>query len=230
MWFRDKYAFLSNMYEASITVNGIEYTCVEAAFQSFKTADRSARVNFSGIDGKTAKKMGRVVALRSDWEKIKEDVMLRLLLKKFAIPELRDKLLATVPDVEYICEENSWGDTYWGVDEKQGGKNRLGHLLMQVRDKFCKELVDRVISKKLSDKHFLCKAVGKSELSRGEVEAFIISAGLPVYFRFGFAAYGARENESTPWKAVRELRDNVGDVYLLDNAIHVNCFSGSDMW
>ena len=56
--------------------------------------------------------------------------MLQGLRLKFAIPELAEKLLAT-GEAELI-EGNSWGDTTWGV-YKDIGENRLGKLLMQVR-------------------------------------------------------------------------------------------------
>ncbi len=32
-----------------------------------------------------------------------------------------------------LIEENSWGDTFWGVCEGEG-ENRLGRVLMEVRD------------------------------------------------------------------------------------------------
>ena len=50
----------------------------------------------------------------------------------FAHDPLRSALIAT-GDAQ-IIEGNIWGDTYWGVDVNKGGMNRLGILLMQVRD------------------------------------------------------------------------------------------------
>ena len=51
-------------------------------------------------------------------------------------PILKAKLLAT-GDAELI-EGNWWNDTYWGVC-KGVGKNKLGKILMRVRDELNKE-------------------------------------------------------------------------------------------
>jgi ribA/ribD-fused uncharacterized protein len=77
-----------------------------------------------------AKKRGRKVALRPDWDEIKDEVMLRLLRRKFKNAGLARLLLAT-QDADLI-EGNHWGDTYWGVCGGIG-ENKLGKLLMQVR-------------------------------------------------------------------------------------------------
>ena len=78
-----------------------------------------------------AKRMGRQVTLRKDWEDVKISVMEKGLRMKFAIPELRDKLLAT--GEEELVEGNWWGDTCWGVC-KGVGANNLGKLLMKIRE------------------------------------------------------------------------------------------------
>ena len=47
--------------------------------------------------------------------------------------DLKEKLLAT-GDAELI-EGNTWHDTYWGYDiTKKRGKNKLGKILMVVRE------------------------------------------------------------------------------------------------
>ena len=91
-----------------------------------------------------AKKMGRSVSLRPDWEDIKDDVMLEGLYRKFADDELADWLLDTGD--EELIEGNFWSDNYWGVCyckkcRAQGiqGQNHLGKLLMKVRSEIRKE-------------------------------------------------------------------------------------------
>lgn len=81
--FRNDYWFLSNMSESPITLGGVTYTCAEAAFQAAKLADKKARSMFGGISGSEAKKLGRRVQLRSDWEQIKVDVMRWVIHEKF---------------------------------------------------------------------------------------------------------------------------------------------------
>ena len=105
---------------------------VEWRFQASKTLDEEERAwVLSAISAGEAKRRGRKVTLRPDWEEVKEDVMIALLREKFADPDLAETLLATYP--AELVEGNRWGDRYWGVC-RGVGENRLGVLLMQVRD------------------------------------------------------------------------------------------------
>jgi ribA/ribD-fused uncharacterized protein len=80
----------------------------------------------------TAKRLGRAVSLRTDWETIKFAVMENLLRQKFANPALRWQLLATGSAT--LHEGNSWGDRIWGECPLGVGENHLGRLLMKIRD------------------------------------------------------------------------------------------------
>ena len=92
--FDGKYAFLSNFYHAPFTYDGIEYPTNEHFFQAMKTLDQEERkkIAAAATPGK-AKRMGRQVQLREDWEEIKEAVMLEGLYLKFADEQLADWLL-----------------------------------------------------------------------------------------------------------------------------------------
>ncbi len=128
--FRDKYAFLSNFYVASVNYAGHTFQNNEAAFQAMKNP--VAADLFTGIDAKTAKRMGRRVELRVDWETVKERIMYEICLAKFTQhSELAQKLLKT--GTKYLVEGNYWGDTEWGVCNGKG-KNKLGKILMRVRE------------------------------------------------------------------------------------------------
>ena len=82
-----------------------------------------------------AKRLGRSVTLRSDWETIKSYYMELGLRLKFKNPDLAAKLIAT-GNAELI-EGNDWHDCAWGIcrcDRCNGqGANLLGKLLMKVR-------------------------------------------------------------------------------------------------
>ena len=75
--------------------------------------------------------MGRHVDLRPNWNEIKDMVMLSFIRAKFEWPDLRKKLIDTGD--AYLEEGNDWGDRIWGVCDGVG-ENRLGKILMQVRD------------------------------------------------------------------------------------------------
>ena len=87
-----------------------------------------------------AKRLGRKVALRTDWEQIKNKVMKTLLRSKFSQEPFRSRLLDwDGPIVEYT----TWHDRYWGVCvcARHGGQgeNHLGHLLTEVRSELLAE-------------------------------------------------------------------------------------------
>jgi N-glycosidase YbiA len=84
---------------------------------------------------KDAAKMGRDRnrPLRRDWEKVKDNIMRKAVLCKFEThADIREILLST-GDEELV--ENSPVDYYWGCGKDGSGKNMLGIILMEVRDK-----------------------------------------------------------------------------------------------
>lgn len=129
--FKGEYSFLSNFKKCEVEFEGITYPSVEHAFQAAKTLDCEERLKFTKGSPVTVKGMGRRLKLRSDWEDVKDSVMHTCLKSKFQNPELREKLLATGDAV--LIEGNNHGDRYWGMVNGEG-KNRLGMLLMKVRD------------------------------------------------------------------------------------------------
>lgn len=131
--FRGKYFFLSNFYMAPVIWDGSHFTNNEAAFQSAKLTSRIKRNElFSEADPRTAKRLGRKVQLRPDWEEVKYDIMYEIVKAKFTQNEdLKEKLLATGD--EYLEEGNNWGDKVWGTVNGEG-ENNLGKILMRVRE------------------------------------------------------------------------------------------------
>ena len=135
MRFRNEYWFLSNMYPCSIWYEGALdgkyiFRSVETIFQMMKCDDDNEKKGFELLNGFEAKKRGRRVKLRDDWNEIKLDVMRDILEVKFSIPDLRNKLIRVNDE---IVEDNNWGDRYWGRCNGIG-KNMLGKLLMEIRD------------------------------------------------------------------------------------------------
>jgi len=134
MTFRGKYAFLSNMHSVDFEWDGRIYHSSEAAFQSAKSRDPEVRDSFSGMTGVVAKREGKKVNLRGDWESVKVDIMEDIVRAKFSQnPDLAKKLIET-GDMELV-EGNRWHDTFWGVDAVTGkGENNLGIILMKIRE------------------------------------------------------------------------------------------------
>jgi ribA/ribD-fused uncharacterized protein len=148
--FCNEYEFLSNFYPVLVCLHCsrgnqilstlfqsanegcVVYGCVENAFQAAKVLDPDQRIVFRHVTASKAKRLGRKVVLRGDWEKVKVQIMKELLRQKFSYPLLAQQLLDTGDAI--LVEGNDWHDTYWGVDAKTGlGANMLGVLLMSVR-------------------------------------------------------------------------------------------------
>lgn len=128
--FTGPYRFLSNFYPARVVLDGDEYPTVEHAYQAAKTDIEREVIRRAPTPG-IARKLGRMVMVRSDWEVVKVEIMRGLLKQKFSDPKLRQMLLDT-GDAELV-EGNWWNDTFWGK-YKGEGKNMLGVMLMLIRD------------------------------------------------------------------------------------------------
>lgn len=135
--FKNKNAFLSNFYPVFVYYEGMRFPSVEHAFQAAKTNDLEIRKLFMiAPTAKDAKRFGRQVKLRKDWDEVKITVMEILLRQKFARPALREQLLNTKDSM--LIEGNNHGDTFWGVC-KGTGENYLGRLLMKIRQEIIEE-------------------------------------------------------------------------------------------
>lgn len=132
--FFGEYRFLSNFEQTPVYFEGRLYPATENAYMAAKTLDLAVREVFLDIEPKEAKKLGRKIILRPDWEQVKFDVMLSINVDKYYRNlDLRAKLLAT--GAKYLEETNHWQDVIWGVCDGQGW-NMLGQTLMNVRTLF----------------------------------------------------------------------------------------------
>lgn len=138
--FTGPYSFLSNFYPCRVTFYGMAFSSVEAAFQAAKCADPDDRAQFLKLNPAEAKRRGRQVAMRSDWEARKMTIMHNLLVHKFEENhELIPMLLATGTSV--LVDGNNWHDNFWGICTCSGcrgrcGRNNLGRMLMKLRTEY----------------------------------------------------------------------------------------------
>lgn len=131
--FCGEYAFLSNFYPCKIKAWGLEFNSVEILFQASKCANEEDRLKFvdlSAEESGKAKRLGRKVKLRGNWEDVKLSYMKHLLELKFKNEDLKSMLIATGD--EELIEYNYWNDTFYGVCNGVGS-NHLGKLLMEIR-------------------------------------------------------------------------------------------------
>lgn len=100
--------FLSNFYPVDVEYLGDLYPTLEHAYQAAKASKKSerTRIREAATPGE-AKRMGKQITVRKDWDEVKLKVMYDLLLKKFSTPDLAILLLQTGDQL--LCEGNTWG-------------------------------------------------------------------------------------------------------------------------
>lgn len=136
--FKGEYSCFSNFSTHSVTYKGITFDNSEAAFQAQKVNDDNIKKEFAHLKPAKAKGKGRHVSLRTDWEKVKDNIMYEIVLAKFQQNEDIKQILLSTGDA-YLEETNTWKDQYWGVYNGMG-KNKLGKILMKVREELKKSL------------------------------------------------------------------------------------------
>jgi ribA/ribD-fused uncharacterized protein len=136
--FKGQYFFLSNFYPCQVWYDGYLYTTSEQLFQSQKAVTASDLQSIQQCPSPSdAKRQGKQILVREDWDDIRTNVMYNVLLCKFTQnPSLLKELLNTGEQV--LVEGNTWHDNYWGECYCNkcldiGGNNNLGKELMRAR-------------------------------------------------------------------------------------------------
>lgn len=135
------YRWLSNFWYARIRLIPFQSPVIgymfeaptnEHAYQAMKCTHHGDFLRIIAADTPAkAKRLGKSIVIRDDWDEIKVAVMYQINRAKYTQHTyLRNKLVAT----EGLLEEtNQWGDTYWGVCNGIG-ENHLGKILMRLRE------------------------------------------------------------------------------------------------
>lgn len=138
---QDEYGELSNFSPYPIKLKGKIWPTSEHYFQAMKFDDKAyqakIRKNWSPMN---AARLGRSrkVKLRRDWESVKENIMFEAVIAKFTQHDNLRELLLGTGDTKLI--EHTENDSYWGDGGDGSGKNRLGHILMHVREQLRSEV------------------------------------------------------------------------------------------
>jgi N-glycosidase YbiA len=95
--FFGEFRWLSNFVSVRVEFDGVVYPLVEHAYQAAKTVDKADRVVFEdvGLLAKDAKRLGKKLEVRPNWEKARPCVMLALVRQKFMQEPFRTLLIKT---------------------------------------------------------------------------------------------------------------------------------------
>jgi ribA/ribD-fused uncharacterized protein len=129
----DPWGEFSNFSAHPVKLDGERWPTTEHYFQAQKFDDPALhkKIREAKDPGDAARLGRRLPGLRSDWEQVKEEVMLCALRAKFTQHPKLTRLLLSTGDAELI--EHTSNDSYWADGGDGSGKNRLGVLLMQLR-------------------------------------------------------------------------------------------------
>lgn len=144
----EAYGEFSNFAPYPITLKGKQWPTTEHYFQAQKFAGTEHEQEIRKLASPmiaARKGRSRELPLRRDWESVKDDIMREALLAKFTQhPELQKLLLETG---DAVLVEHTRNDRYWGDGGDGSGKNMLGLLLMELREKLRAETTAAVSSK-----------------------------------------------------------------------------------
>lgn len=132
---KGEYGYMSNFAPYPFQLEGKTWPTVEHYFQAKKFAGSAHEsVIQKAQTPMEAARMGRDRSkpLRKDWERVKDGIMREAVTAKFAQhPDIAMALILTAP--AKLVEHTAW-DAYWGDGGDGSGRNRLGRILMQIRD------------------------------------------------------------------------------------------------
>jgi hypothetical protein len=136
--FHGEHRWLSNFAPARIVdQHCIVYPTAEHAYQAAKTTDVRIRQEIAALATPgQAKRFGKSVVLRLNWQTQKIHFMGLILQQKFRNPQYGALLRGTGDCM--LVEGNTWHDNFWGdcdcgACSLRPGLNHLGLLLMGVR-------------------------------------------------------------------------------------------------
>ena len=131
---KESFYEFSNFFLKPVDIRKKEWPSTEHFFQAMKFEGKPEEEKIrTAVRPGDAFRLGRSLpGRREDWEEVKEDYMLEALRAKFTQhADLKEVLLKT--GSAYLSEHTK-RDSYWGDGGDDSGKNRLGHLLMKVRE------------------------------------------------------------------------------------------------
>jgi N-glycosidase YbiA len=136
----EPYGEFSNFAAFPLRLKGKTWPTTEHYFQAQKFPDTEHEEDIRLLNSPMiAARAGRdrKKPLREDWETVKDAIMTEAVRAKFIQhPRLRELLLST-GDAHLI--EHTRNDSYWGDGGDGTGKNKLGLILMKIRDELRRE-------------------------------------------------------------------------------------------
>lgn len=130
----DEYGDFSNFAKYGILMNDKWWSTVEHYYQAmkFEDEDYQEKIRMAHTPKKAKAIAFQNRTIKSNWDDIKYDIMYQAVLKKFQThKELQKRLLETGSE---DIVESAPSDYYWGCGADGTGQNKLGKILVQIRN------------------------------------------------------------------------------------------------
>ena len=138
---KDQYGCFSNFSRHPFELDGKQWLTTEHYFQAQKFPGNEAYQEKIRLEKSpmVAARLGRSRAqpIRAEWEQVKDELMKTALLAKFTQNKDILAILLSTGDAQLV--EHTKNDRYWGDGGDGSGKNKLGLLLMEVREELRQE-------------------------------------------------------------------------------------------
>lgn len=173
------YGWLSNFYPSTITdKDGRKWRSAEHLYQAMKSTDLADWERIRRLTtANAAKEAGKHLPLRPNWKEARIPIMTRILERKFSQSELWKDLINT--GSETLVHRAPW-DSFWGDGRDGRGKNMLGKLLMELREKLRREMYEALQDtqpKVVTDVLSMRDPAAKAAVSRGDPDYVYIGRG-----------------------------------------------------
>jgi ribA/ribD-fused uncharacterized protein len=132
----EEYGCFSNFSHHGFLIDGKWWMTSEHYFQAKKFEGTEYEEKIRLLDNPMkAADMGRdhTLPLRKDWENVKDDIMKKAVIEKFTQNQDIKKILIQTGEQDIV--EKTTTDYYWGCGANGSGKNMLGLILMETREK-----------------------------------------------------------------------------------------------
>jgi ribA/ribD-fused uncharacterized protein len=126
----------SNFALYPIKLDGKIWQTSEHYFQAQKFEDKNYKEKIrKSISPMKAAELGRSrkIKIKQNWDRIKDNVMYTVVLAKFTQHQELKEILLNTSNFKII--EHTENDSYWGDGGDGSGLNKLGKILMKVREK-----------------------------------------------------------------------------------------------
>jgi len=140
--------YLANYSNHGFSIDGVYYKTVEHYYQAMKFDNEEIKNRI--INAETPKEASNIGRDRNNkridnFKDIKNDIMFNGILEKFR--QNRDIAYKLVETRKALIAEATIDEYYWGIGKDKSGQNNIGKILVQVRERIKREILDSIVNK-----------------------------------------------------------------------------------